>query len=282
MKPPPIDRHHPTMDTDLATAIAVTRHSRGRAMALLGRWSAAAAVVLAACAAAPLPAGFTHAGSFQQMMHSGEVGGRVTLAALATPPGTWGVGATAGLKGELLVADGRMLVSPGTAADGAVRAPLPGEQAVLYAAATVKGWAEAAVPADMDQAAFEAFVADQARQRGIDLAQPFVFQVQGSYPQLRWHVVTGEKPAAVGQGGSHGGHGAQVGHANAATGMKVFHNPGRSGLLVGIYSGAALEGVVSHPGERFHVHYASADLGVSGHVDAYAVARGATLKLQIR
>jgi alpha-acetolactate decarboxylase len=52
--------------------------------------------------------------------------------------------------------------------------------------------------------------------------------------------------------------------------------------LVGLYSGEALEGVVSHPGERFHVHFVDPSLGFSGHVDGYAVARGATLKLPVR
>jgi hypothetical protein len=47
------------------------------------------------------------------------------------------------------------------------------------------------------------------------------------------------------------------------------------------YSGAQLEGVVSHPGGRFHVHYAAAALEVSGHVDAYAVASGSILKLPL-
>lgn len=64
--------------------------------------------------------------------------------------------------------------------------------------------------------------------------------------------------------------------------MKVFHDPGAKGQLVGIYSGAALEGVVSHPGERFHLHYADDPATVSGHVDAYAVAAGAALLLPVR
>ena len=49
-----------------------------------------------------------------------------------------------------------------------------------------------------------------------------------------------------------------------------------------VYSGAALEGVVSHPGERFHAHYVDDKSSVSGHVDAYAVAQGAVLMLPLR
>jgi hypothetical protein len=67
--------------------------------------------------------------------------------------------------------------------------------------------------------------------------------------------------------------------ASLPSGMKVFHSPGATGQLVGVYSGEALEGIVSHPGGRFRVHDVDGAGSVSGHVDAYAVAAGAVLKL---
>jgi len=51
---------------------------------------------------------------------------------------------------------------------------------------------------------------------------------------------------------------------------------------VAVYSGVQLEGVVSHPGERFHLHYADAGLSRSGHVDRYGVGAGAMLRLPVR
>jgi alpha-acetolactate decarboxylase len=53
-------------------------------------------------------------------------------------------------------------------------------------------------------------------------------------------------------------------------------------VLVGFHSGEALEGVISHPGERFHVHYANGDASRSGHVDAYAVRAKSVLSLPAR
>jgi alpha-acetolactate decarboxylase len=76
------------------------------------------------------------------------------------------------------------------------------------------------------------------------------------------------------------GHGA--GHANQRSDMRLFRQPGASGQLIGVYSGAALEGVVSHPGERLHVHFADPGVTVSGHVDRYSVAAGAVLKMPVR
>jgi hypothetical protein len=175
--------------------------------------------------------------------------------------------------------DGRLLVSPGGDAQGRVRPPQGDEQAVFFAGGRVQAWEQIAVPRDMDQAAFEAFAQEQARRLGLALDKPFVFRVEGRFPHLMWHVVTGET-------GPGGGHGAQRdhggGHANQRSDMRLFHQPGASGQLVGVYSGAALEGVVSHPGERFHLHFADSGATVSGHVDRYSVSAGAVLKLPVR
>ncbi len=251
-------------------------------MKTLSRLAAGLAAVAASALvlAATLPFGFTHYGHFQHMMHTGDTGGKAVLSALSQEAGTWGVGATAGLKGEIVQLDGRLLVSQGTDAQGRVQAPLPDEQAALFASARVQEWADVRLPSDMDPPRFEAFLTQEAQRAGLSLEQPFVFRVEGQFPRMRWHVVTGEAP--TGGHGGHGPHGAHGGHANKQSGMKVFHQPGSTGQLVGVYSGAALEGVVSHPGERLHVHFVDAGATVSGHVDAYAIAAGSVLKLPVR
>ena len=229
--------------------------------------------------ASTLPFSFVHHGSFQRMMHSGNTSGQVALAAVAQQGGTWGVGATAGLKGEIVQIDGKLLVSPGSDEQGRLRSPQEGEQAVLFASGRVQDWQDIAVPRDMDAATFEAFVQERAKALGMALEQPFVFRVEGRFPHLLWHVVTGEPGPGGGQAG-HGGHGG--GHANQRSDLRLFRQPGASGQLIGVYSGAALEGVVSHPGERFHLHFADPAATVSGHVDRYSVGAGAVLKLPLR
>jgi hypothetical protein len=131
----------------------------------------------------------------------------------------------------------------------------------------------------MDQGAFEAFVQDQAKGLGLALDQPFVLRIEGRFPHLLWHVVTGEK-------GSGGGHGVQsghdTGHASQRSDVRLFRQPGARGLLIGGFSGAALEGTVSHPGERLHVHFADPGVTVSGHVDRYSVGPGVVLKMPLQ
>jgi alpha-acetolactate decarboxylase len=221
------------------------------------------------------PFDFQSFGSFRRIDHTGDASGQVKLADLPQAPGLWGVGALAGMTGEVLLHDGRLLVSRGEHADGRTGAARADDQAALLAFARVGEWRSVSLGEDMDRAAFEAFVVAQAKALGLDTALPFPFLVEGRFPALVWHVVGGTaatpKP-----------HGSPGQHANRHSAMHVFDRPGASGQLVGIQSGDALEGVVSHPGERFHLHFVDPSLGFSGHVDAYAVARGATLRLPVR
>jgi len=232
---------------------------------------------------------FVHYGNFKNMSHTGDTTGKVSLSNLSTTLGTWGVGALAGLRGEIIQIDGKLLVSLGQDPKGTVQAPVNNDSAVLWAGGQVKEWDALKVPKDMTQSQFESFVEQQATQKKIDLSQPFVYRVTGNFSHLIWHVVTGESPSdSKSQQGSHAqsttahnnnadsGHGA---HANKQSGMKVFRNPETSGQFVGVYSGNKLEGIVSHPGEKFHVHYIDNDLKVSGHVDQYSVKAGSTLLL---
>lgn len=119
---------------------------------------AAALMAGVAVVAASLPLAFIHFGNFTRMVESGQTGGQVPLADLPQRQGDWGLGATAGLEGEIVQIGGRLLVSPGSDALGRVQVPQSGEQAVLFAGARVARWAEVPVPSDMSQTQLEWFV----------------------------------------------------------------------------------------------------------------------------
>jgi hypothetical protein len=92
-----------------------------------------------------------------------------------------------------------------------------------------------------------------------------------------WGIVTGEAPAP-GHGIGHGHGGSDGGsHANSQSGMVLFDEAGTAGEMVGHYAGAALEGIASHPGERLHLPFVSADGTRSGHVDEVTIPAGTTL-----
>ncbi|OTG72861.1 acetolactate decarboxylase [Acinetobacter terrae] len=61
----------------------------------------------------------------------------------------------------------------------------------------------------------------------------------------------------------------------------IFNSPDARGQLIGIYSGPQLESVVTYPNEYFHAHYIDDQANISGHVEAYSVAKGTILMLPV-
>lgn len=212
-------------------------------------------------------------GNFKRMAHSGDARAVVKLSGLGARPGSYGLGALAGLRGEVLLWDGKLLVTHGHSKEGRTAPAAPVDEAALFVSAQVGAWDETALPETMTQTQFEAFVVRTAKAGGIDVERAFPFIVRGALPSLKWHVVTG---AAAKHGGADPGAGA---HAQGHADNRVFERAEPAAILLGFYSGAALEGVITHPGERFHVHYADPRFSVSGHVDEYRVAKSAVLAL---
>jgi alpha-acetolactate decarboxylase len=232
--------------------------------------------VIAVCSlvavAAAVPFGVTAYGNFKRLFHTGDTSGNVALAAVPVSAGVYGLGALAGLRGEILVWDGKTLVSRGESTEGVVDPPQPTDEAALLVTARVTEWHQVAVPHAMKQREFERYVIDQARKAGVDATRAFPFIARGEITSYRWHVVTGP-------GKQHGAASqARPGHEN----NRIFSGPKTVGVLVGFYSAEELEGVISHPGERFHVHYADPALKKSGHLDAFEIGEGFTLLLPRR
>jgi alpha-acetolactate decarboxylase len=211
-------------------------------------------------------------GNFRHMLHTGQTDGTVALDTL-TVPSSWGVGATAGLRGEVVIRNGAVLVSRGDDPEARLTPTEAGEQAVILAFGTVEDWQSVAIPHDMAPDRLTHFIEMQAQSLGLDPQGGFPIRIEGSFPQLVWHVVTGETPAHGGHGAGHGG------HANSQSGMNLYDEAGATGEIIGVYTGAALEGIAAHPGERVHLHFVSADGTRSGHVDEIMIPAGATLML---
>ncbi|ASM71191.1 MULTISPECIES: acetolactate decarboxylase [Roseobacteraceae] len=211
-------------------------------------------------------------GNFRHMIHSGETDGTIALDTL-TAPSAWGLGAIAGLRGEILIRDGAILVSRGDDAHARVAPPEAGEEAVVLAYGTVTDWQKIEIPHDMAPDRLTHFIEIQAQSIGLDLDGGSPIRVQGSFPHLVWHVVTGEASAQ----GADGGHGR--GHSNIQSGMNIYDEAGTTGEIVGVYTGAALEGIASHPGKKLHLHFVSSDGMRSGHVDEITIPAGAALLL---
>jgi alpha-acetolactate decarboxylase len=213
-------------------------------------------------------------GNFQRMSQTGDTRGAVKLREILTLPGSYGLGALDGLRGEILLWDGKFLVSRGQSVNGATEPSAATDEAVFFVETRVEAWDEIAIPNDMTRSEFELFVLQTALRRGLNTDHAFPFAVRGSFRRVLWHVVTGASSV-------HGDQSTEAGrvHSQGHARNRVFDQANAAGFLFGFHSGAALEGVISHPGERFHVHYADSGFSVSGHVDDYRIAPGAVLLL---
>jgi alpha-acetolactate decarboxylase len=216
-------------------------------------------------------------GNFERMSQTNDTRGVVKLREIPTLSGSYGLGALESLRGEILLWDGKLLVSRGHSEKGTIESPVPADEAAFFVEARVDAWDEVAIPNDMTQGEFESFVLETARSRGLSTDRSFPLAVKGGFHRVLWHVVIGAVAAQKDHRGQEGRTHPQ-GHAT----HRVFDQTDVTGLLFGFYSGVALEGVISHPGERFHVHYADAGFSVSGHVDDYRVKGGAVLLLPRR
>ena len=208
-------------------------------------------------------------GNFKKMKHTGDVSGKVALSSLSPLGGTYGVGALADLRGEILVWNGKVLVTPGESETGSTRPAAPKDQATLLVTARVKEWVEVQIPHKMTQQEFERFVIDSANAVGMDTNRPFPFIVRGAVTDYTWHVITGKAKR----------HGGSAKHNQGHAANRIFSGPKIEGKLIGFYTSDKLEGVISHPGEQFHVHYADSQLTTSGHLDSYGIGKSAILRL---
>jgi alpha-acetolactate decarboxylase len=226
-------------------------------------------MLTAASAAGEWPFNISVYGNFQRMVNAGDVSGKIDLASIPFSASTYGVGALAGLQGEILVWDGTVLITPGESVSGSTQPARADDQAALLITAQVKEWEGVQVPGDMALTEFERFVTDTARSRGVDIKKPFPFLVSGEITDYTWHVVTGAAKRHD-SGALH-----QQDHAN----NRIFSGTETKGKLVGFYSAEEFEGVISHPGERLHIHFTDDKIKISGHLDTFGIRKQATLLL---
>jgi len=202
-------------------------------------------------------------GSFAATTRHGAVAARIRADA---PPerGSWAVGPTEGLAGELTVLDGRAFVA--TVRHREVRVVEDRSAGAPFLVwAEVAGWREHALPPGLaDARALEAHLQAIARDAALPPEGPFPFLLVGRPEEVTWHALGG--PGAGPHGGGHG----------QAVDKRVLR--GRSMTLIGFYS-RRHEDVFTHRGEFSHIHFVTDDRALLGHVDALVPGVGLTLKL---
>jgi hypothetical protein len=207
-------------------------------------------------------------GALRAIMHEGKTGPQVAIAQAISTPHTYGVGALSGLRGEITIVDGLpWLAFPDGAGGIRVQAgKAEGEGAALLAVAAVTAWREVVITKDVAPDDLDGRIEALAAANGIDIERPIPLMVEGRCFAVSWHVLGGGAPGA--------GHQAHM--RGAVTGVLAD----AEGTLVGFFS-KHQEGVMTHMGQRTHLHVMTSDHTVMGHADRAGIRAGSRLLLPL-
>jgi acetolactate decarboxylase len=221
----------------------------------------------AATPAAEHPFGFKAYGVFSKMISQRNYLAVVALKDAVDARATDAVGAVSGLRGEISMIEGKLIVSYGTDC-GAACPSAASETATLLATATARNWLSVPIDKDLDAKAVETFVRAQAKANGLDESKPFPFRINGALTNFVMHVNAAPNPRFKGHGSF---------DEMAVTGLAK--GPRIAGSVVGFYAPPALQGVITHMGEYFHSHYVDEQRSMTAHLDSFGIAAGSTLML---
>lgn len=219
-----------------------------------------------AAAAAATPFGFKAYGAFGPMIMQRNYLPVVALKDAVDGHATDAVGALSGLRGEISMIEGKLIVSYG-AACAAACPPVASETATLLATASAQYWRSIAIDKDLDAKAVESFIRAQAKASGLD-DKPFPFRINGTVTDFVMHVNAAPNPRFKGHGSF---------DEMAVTGLAK--GPRLEGSVVGFYAPPPLQGVITHMGDYFHSHYVDETRTATAHLDTFGVAAGSTLLL---
>ena len=229
--------------------------------ALIG--AAVVSVVLSAGPASAEPYGIETFGVFRDLMLKGDFAPKAAMGPVMSRLPSTGVGAVSGARGEVTIANGKLIISYGKS--GVQPAP-DSETVALLATGTVDAWQTMRVDSDIVPSAVESFLVQAAKSHGIDPDKSFPFQLRGAIAPYVMHV------NAAPIDGPHG-MGLPMALTVETKGDEV------AGGVAGLYVSPALVGVASHGGQRTHAHWVSADGKSTAHLDLWGIKAGTILML---
>jgi len=214
------------------------------------------------------PASFQveYAGALKNIMHKGDLSAQADLMDLQQIEHVYGLGAVEHLNGEILILDGRPLIS--TVRDGQLIIRETFELgAALLVYASVAKWRSFRVPDSVDTySRLQAYIGKAALEGGISLDEPFPFCLEGGMQKMDWHVIewpAGETEHTHEKHKTSGPHGTLIEPTVEILGFFSRHH----------------QGVFTHHSTYLHMHFITKDRDLAGHVDDLVPKPGLVLKL---
>ncbi|HRH88457.1 MAG TPA: acetolactate decarboxylase [Rubrivivax sp.] len=249
--------------------------------------AACVAATLAACATPGTPPTITptkaglveYHGSQKTIFDTGKAEKVVPVGAMSGAGDLHGVGAVAGLDGEITVLRGKPFVTkvrgPG---DAYTMDNGTGHHATFAVWARVSAWTEQPVPAEIKSYLdLQSFVKARAAAAGIDASKPFPFQLAGAPAEVKWHInvdLTGGKPIDTAL--------FVKSKANYVARNEPMEIVGFfSEQHGGVFTSAYVPAIPANSGIRnaLHIHMVTRDGKAAGHIDNLTLAPGMVLRL---
>jgi len=204
-------------------------------------------------------------GEMHKAIHEGDTKGKVRLASLLAAPGLNAIGPVEGLRGEITVIDGAVVI--GVVEAGKITTAQPSDtEAAFLVWAHVAEWVRRPLPDNIrTEAEIEAFLPEAAKAAGIPVDAPFAFRIEGRAELMAIHIVWQEPGTEPGK----------ETHDRSKVATTLTNTPFD---VVGFWSDAH-RGIFTPGTSDIHMHMATPDRSITGHVDAVSFAPGAILLL---
>lgn len=206
-------------------------------------------------------------GAFRRMIQLQDFAPKVQLKSVMHSGATEAIGAASGLRGEITVIAGKLLLTYGNPCPSC---GAPGDDhATLLAAAKISSWQEpVAIASNLSGSALDGFIIARAKETGLDVSKPFPIRMKGTLSGVRMHVIRAFNPGFKGHGSGH-----------AMADQEDIEAERIEGEVVGFYAPPSAQGIITHPGEPFHYHWVDMKRTRTAHLDAFGMLAGATLLL---
>lgn len=205
-------------------------------------------------------------GALKEIMFEGDISARIDLKSLQKKPHLFALGAVENLKGEIIVLDGKSLVS-GVKNNQVVTDTTFTQKAALLVYVQVKEWVAIPLPITITtQAELEEYLPKVAKEKGLSTNKPFPFLIEGNTLDIDWHVIDWK------DGDTEHSH-----EKHATAGIKG-RAANTSMTVLGFYSDKHHR-IWTHHSTNVHLHAYMHTEKVSAHVDDLRIKPGSVLRL---
>lgn len=205
-------------------------------------------------------------GALRTIMHQGDISAKVDLKDFENSEHFYALGALGNLKGEIQIFDKKpfntMVIDSSLAFDNSFN-----KKATLLVYASVDKWKSINIPdyvVTYEQ--LESYIEQAAKEKQIQIDEPFPFLLEGSPKSFDWHVINWK------DGDTEHSHDKHISSGLNGT----IEN--RQVEMLGFYSDSH-HAIFTHHTTNMHIHVKTVDNKIAGHVDGLTLGQGMILKL---